>query len=538
MLPSSFLNFQFLNGERLMQILRRSRLGNDTEDITLTPLARGTIAVMDGYDVLSLPVPTIRPPVIKPPAPILPALPILDAAITRSAGAAAAAIKPIPLPGPPPLPVPRLFDVLGLGIKAAPRGIAYDPIRRGFAFSDTTQTATLFLTDENGQATQTINIQYPNDQPVGVEGLAYIPSNSPESGNTFVLVASFNTDDGLQSRLEFIDSNGVVVREIVPQGDLAFVFLTGVCFRSTGTLLVSSDDDETTFELDFKGRTIATYVGTPPGSQPVVHGIEGLIEVSPRQAAAAGGFDGLLAFFDVRTGLQSNQVADYRIGLGLSLPTGLAWDSTNHRFLLLAFHRQQDLNSFISGVPSRLNDFQPVLQVDELTRRITYLPDEQLIAATHANNPRGLLLFDQQGKPAGQINTQALGNPLIVSYIPTTREFVVVFSNQRTRLSVLSRLGTLSRVIDLAPEGVERINAVTFFNPSHPSGGQFLVIDSTTNTGVVTDFVGTKLSKFDVRETLQLLSPTAVASISTGPEAGAFAIANGESSEIVIFRLD
>ena len=41
-----------------MQIIRRSRLGNDTEDITLlfAPRTRGgSVAIMDGYDVLGVP---------------------------------------------------------------------------------------------------------------------------------------------------------------------------------------------------------------------------------------------------------------------------------------------------------------------------------------------------------------------------------------------------------------------------------------------------------------------------------------------------
>ncbi len=508
-----------------MQLIRRSRLGNDTEDITYIPGRPGTIAVMDGYDILGIPLPRTTPPG-----------PILETSTESVGGTAVALAKPIPGPTPPPSPATKLFNVLGLKIKAAPRGITYDPVSRTFVFGDTEQPATLFFSDGQGNQTRVLNIRYPNGEPILAEALATLPANAPEFPNAIVQVAFFQDEPA--TRLEIIDSNGLVVREIIPEGDPGTLFLTGVSFRSPGSLLVSSDDDETVFELDFNGRVLNTYVGTPPDSKQVLHGIEGLEEVTNRQAFAAGGFDGLLAFYDVRAGLQPSQVVDYRIGLGLSFASGLAWDSTNNRFLMLAFNRSQDLNPVIAGLSSQLNQFQTVVAVDGLTRRITYLPDEQLIAATHSNNPRGILLFDQQGQAAGQISTQALGNPQIISYIPTTQEFAVVFGAQQTRISILTRAGALSRTIDLAPEGVGRIGTLTFFDPKHPSGGQLLLTDRNANIGIVIDFQGTKLNKFDIRETLQILSPTAVTAITTGPDAGAFAFANGETSEVVVFRLD
>jgi hypothetical protein len=522
-----------------MQVIRRNRLGNDTEDITYIPGGPGAIAVMEGYDVLSIPVPTT--PGIKPPPPILETTPtqsIAGTAIAGTAIAGATITRAAARPGPiaPPSPATKLFNVLGLKIQAAPRGITFDPINRGFVFSDTIQPGTLFFCDALGRPTQNLNIRYPNGQPLFVEGLATIPANAPEFPNTFVEVALF--EDEPATRLEIIDSRGLVVREIIPQGEPGTLFLTGISFRSPGSLLVSSDDDETIFELDFNGKILSTVARTRPAATRVLHGIEGVEVVNAWQTFAAGGFDGLLAFIDARTGLNSEQVVDYRIGPGLSLPAGLAWDSTNNRFLMLALDRTQDLNSAIVGLSPRLSGFQSLTQVDALTRRITYLPDENLIAATHSNNPRGILFFDKQGQPAGQISTQALGNPLIIGYIPTTQEFAVVFSAQQTRISILTRAGALSRTIDLAPAGVGRIGTLTFFNPSHPSGGQFLLTDRNTNTGIVIDFQGTILSKFEIRDTLQILSPTAVTAITTGPDTGAFAFANGETSEVVVFRLD
>jgi hypothetical protein len=83
-----------------------------------------------------------------------------------------------------------------------------------------------------------------------------------------------------------------------------------------------------------------------------------------------------------------------------------------------------------------------------------------------------------------------------------------------------------------------RIAAVTFFNPGHPSGGQFLVFDNTQGLAVITDFNGNRLDDFSIKKAFGVLNPSAVTAITTGSDAGAFALANSENSEIVVFRLN
>lgn len=508
-----------------MQIIRRTRLGNDTEDITNVPLSArvGNIAILDGYEVLSA---TLTG---TPPGPIL-----------QGAEAGGQAAKPAP--GPATRPLPRLFDVLKLEINASPRGIAYVDSKNMFVFNDPTQTDKLFLADNRGEPQKVITIQYPTDDPIqAVEGLAYIPATAPQFSGTLVMAATFlNANSDIESRIEVIDLSGAVLREIVPQGDLAEIFLTGVTYKAPASLLVSSDDDETIYELDFDGTQIGVYT-PPPTSPQLLHGIEGLAQTPDGKTIAVGGFDGFLASVDLSNDKPPRALVDYRIGLGLSLPSGLAWDSSANRFLILSFDRQRPEGQFISSVAPTLDSFATAVTVDVQTRKVAFLPDELLIAATHANNPRGILLF-KKGQPAGQIDTAPFGTPIVISFIPQTNEFVLVFrdadATKRRKLFVLTRAGTLSRIIDLGPVGVTRISAVASFNPKHPSGGQFLVIDSTENIGVVTDFAGTKLSQFSVRDTLGLLTPTGVSAITSGPDAGAFAISNGENSEIVVFRLD
>ena len=510
-----------------MQIIRRSRLGNDTEDITLLSAPRtrgGSVAIMDGYDVLSVP---SSPPLATQPV----TAQTLATTTARSVGGAQPTLSPIKLPAP------KLFDVLALGVKGGPRGIAYAESRQQFAFNDPTQP-TLFFTDARGVPQSSVDLQFPNDQPDQIEGLGYIPANAPAFPDTLVMATTFRDDNsasGVQSRLAIINFNGSVVAEIVPQGGIADLFLTGVCFKSPGSLLVSSDDDETIHEIGFKGNLIANFPPLP--NQPGLNGIEGLTQLPTGEFGAAGGLDGLLAVF-TQSGATAPQFVDYRIGLGLSLTSGLAWDSTANQFLVIAVDRQRPGSPFISSVAPPLDSFQTIVNVDPTTRRLTYIPGEQLIAAAHPNNPRGILLFSQS-KPAGQIDTSQFGNPVVISFIPTTNEFVLVFANQRSQLSFLSRDGAVSRKpIDLARAGIVRIAAVTFFNPGHPSGGQFLVFDNTQGLAVITDFNGNRLDDFGIKKAFGVLNPSAVATITTGSDAGAFALANSESSEIVVFRLD
>lgn len=518
-----------------MQIIRRKRLGNDTEDIDSfsIQLRSSNVAIMDGYDVLSAPL---------IPGPLSP---IAEPATVGGSLAVRTAITP--LTGPTPAPTTRLFDVLSLAIKASPRGIAQFESKNLFVFNDPAQTGKLFLADGRGVPHGTIDIQYPGgDLPQAVEGISYIPKSSPLFPDHLVMVTSFpDPSTDIQARLAIINFNGQVAREIVPQGELAATFLTGVCFKSPSSLLVSSDDDETIYELDFKGNIIQSLDGgriQPPTKPPVLHGIEGLLQTADGRIAAAGGFDGFLLLFDLRNDLPP-QTIDYRIGLGLSLPAGLAWDSSRDQFLINSFDRVRPDSRFISSLAPLFTGFRPIKTADNLTQKLAFLPDEQLIAATHLNNPRGILLFNEQGQPAGTVDTSGFGAPRGLGYIPTTREFVLAFRDPNDasiarKLFVLARDGALSRIIDLTAAGVTRVAAVAFFNPQHPSGGQFLVIDGQDNMGIVTDFTGTKLDKFSIRETLKLLNPIDVTAITSGSDAGALAIANAENSEVVVFRLN
>src|SRR3954469_14530708 len=102
-------------------IIRRARLGNSTEDIAY--IGSGQMAVLDGYDLLTVPVaPTVDPRANK---------------------------------------VQKLFDVRGLAIQDAPRGVAYLATEGLFAFDDIRRRSTILLADRRGGAQGERTLQYP-----------------------------------------------------------------------------------------------------------------------------------------------------------------------------------------------------------------------------------------------------------------------------------------------------------------------------------------------------------------------------------------
>lgn len=175
-----------------VKILQRSRLGNDAEDIAFIgsgPLSE-KVAVMDGYDVI---------------------------AVSTQGGLCTVC-------GPR-----KLFDVRRLGIKTAPRGIAYIESAGLFALNDPAQTTTLFLVDDHGQPKGTRTIQYLGGfSPTWLEGLAYIPKSSPVFPGDLIQSAIAHGE----SRLEVIRSDGHVAAEIIPAEPLHSSYIAGVSFRA------------------------------------------------------------------------------------------------------------------------------------------------------------------------------------------------------------------------------------------------------------------------------------------------------------------
>jgi hypothetical protein len=93
------------------------------------------------------------------------------------------------------------------------------------------------------------------------------------------------------------------------------------------------------------------------------------------------------------------------------------------------------------------------------------------------------------------------------------------------------------RQIDLKDTGIAWIDAVAYFDAGQ--GGRLLVLDHpfVGEHAYVTDLDGTLLASFSYREQLGVIRPFELAAITTGPDAGAFALVDDYASEIVVFNL-
>jgi hypothetical protein len=486
-------------GGRAQTVLQRARIGGYAEDIEF--VSRGTYAdhvvMVNGKEVLG-----------------------------------------IANEGGPNQPLRKLFDLKATAITHS-TGIAYIESEKLFVVNDPTQRNKLFVVDDFGRPQGTRTIQYLNGySPAHLEGLAYIPAGSANFPDHLLMVAwdTFNAD---ANRIEVIRRDGVVVAEIQPP----FVGYEGigmgdVAYLSPNRLLVTFYNEEI-WTIDFAGNIVSGPISLTGSG-----GFEGIVRVRDRVVVA--GFPQPLYFFDRDLNRLPGRDRNDVVGLNLNTPHGVAWNSDTGRFLVNA---QVALNErVISDISPALDAAQQVadLSADGFPRprAMSYLPAEHLIAVAHANVPRAILLYRNDGTLDSQINVAGLGlgNLFGLAYIPTTNQFAAVFNNpadpqENRRLRILSRTGALERTIDLACTGARGVSAVEFYNPAHPSGGQFLVVAS-SNRVLRTDFDGNLLGELNSRTHLGVLTPADITAITTGPQAGAFAMTDSSGGELVVFRLD
>lgn len=485
-------------------VVGRARLGNSTEDITFVNkgLYKDSIAVVDGTEIVIIPAGRVK---------------------AKDANAVA----------PFKLPLNQL--------NIAPRGLAYVESESLFVYNDPAQRGKLFFCSETGAAATPRTIQYQAGFfPGHVEGLDYIPANSPSYPDHLVMGAVEFLETGeTVSRLEIIRRDGVVVAEVIPAAQPADGnFVVGVAFQSPNRLVVSYTDASMDV-LDFNGNVLAS-----PAVPANINGFEGLDELGDGSIAAAGHDEGLLVFYDknfVRTPASDR---GYQIGFGISQLQGLAWNTSTSQ------HVVGRLNpSALYNVPADFSAASPFVDTAAAgfnnTRKMTYLPAEQKTAVVSVA-PRSLLLYDNGGNLVETIDLSpaavgpGLGSPNGVAYIPSTNQFAVRFNGpggEQRRIRIIARTGGAPvRTIDLGP-GSSTIIGLAFFNPSHPSGGQFL-LNVSPGRLLVTDFNGNFISEFNARVKLDVMIAGDLSSITTGPQAGAFAILDIDNAAVVVFSLD
>jgi hypothetical protein len=484
-------------------VVSRKRLGNNSEDITAIhsgQLAKN-IAIIDGTDVLAL---TEEDDDNTPHA-------------------------------------RKLFSVLGLGVLGGPRGIAYNETQQRFIFNDPVQTLnTLVLSDNLGNPQGTIAVSYPAGfTPDWIEGLAWLPPSAAHFPNDILEVAITFGAASYTSRLEVIDPSGQVVAEIfpkIPDPD-PFDNITGLAFQFPDRLLVGTGDG-VLWQIDFSGNVLAGPV-TFPG----VADLEGIAQIDDDHIAVASYDAGKVMFVDEHLDYLSGQDRNYRLGFGLSLPRGVAWDSDTGQHLV-SFPGIATAPSNAAQVVSLTNSLGSEHRVVDLTgvtspTALSYLPDEHRIAvAQNGCSPNcSIMLYDNGGNLVDKVSVGT--NLRALTYVPTTKQFVGGRGADPTSLLFFSRTGQLVRSLDISSTtGIGAIMSVAFFNPSDPSGGEFLIAsDSPLHTLFVIDFNGNLRAQYDYRKAFGMLIMTDLAAITTGPLAGAFSSIQSDTSEIVIFRL-
>jgi hypothetical protein len=443
----------------------------------------------------------------------------------------------------------RLFSLKVPAIDALPTGMTYIESEGLFAIVDDSQPKKLSLFDQTGAYKGTRSIQYLGDYvPTHFEGMAYVPSSASTFPDHLIVVVH----DSLSQRLEVMTRDGTVVSEISrsewPES-LTATFIGDVAYLASNRLLVTTYNSDI-WTLDFSGNILSG-----PTSLPSAYGFEGIVQMGDSRIVASG-YPQTLIFFDKNLNRQPENDRNDIIGLNLVDPKGVAWNSATNQLLIAhGFHP-----AAISAVPVSLDS---AAQVADLAghgfnsgQRLTYLPGENLIAVL---KPQAIFLLAADGTLSSQIDLSAaalgvdLGNALSLTYIPASSEFVLGFNGsavgttldrqiERRTLRVLSRSGALVRAIDLTSTGTGSVTALAYFEDS---GSPRLLILGSAGRAFITDLNGVSrnpsgvlFGEFNSRAKFDIVTRFDIAAITTGPQAGAFAMVDYRSGEIVIFRLD
>jgi len=438
-------------------------------------------------------------------------------------------------------------------------GFTFVPSEGLFAMNNAPHPDKLFFFDQACGFKGTRPIQYldSNYRPGHVEGMTYIPNDSPLFPDHLIMVV-WDALGAADVRLEIMRRDGVVVAEIHrldwPVQLLSEGGVGDVMYLSPNRLLVSAFHPDSLWIIDFAGNIVSGPVPTGAAGTG-----EGLTRLDDGRVVASNYPQNLL-LFDKNLDRQPQDDRQDVIGVNLNVANGIAWDSDANR-LLVTHDSTLGLVGGVSGLSTTLNSATSIVAPGPFgfSRQTAYLPQDDLIAVLRfgAVNDRAIVLFSTNGTLNSQISLsptslgENLGQPTALAYLPGTDEFVVGFNGtpatqalERLRLRVISRAGTLVRTIDLAATGIASVNGVEYFEDSQGGGGRLLVIASVGRM-IITDLDGnsrrpngTLFGEFNSRVRFGLITRNDVAAITSGPLAGAFAIVDSSGGEVVIFRLN
>jgi hypothetical protein len=438
----------------------------------------------------------------------------------------------VPANAKPSVQLQILFDTTRVPIFwGAPRGFSYIPDTNEFVFTDNLDPYDLYFSDMHGVFTRTISVQWPDAyQPTNAEAIRWIPETDITFPGKFLIVA--NDANNGYGYIGVMDQFGNIAHVIVPSPPVSYI--TALAYLSPNRLVIGSGDDNSLRLIDLDGNVTKVASGGH-------YDAEGVAVVDAHTLLSMRHDGTVVGFSDTLQRLPSRD-RNYSYGFGVFGLSGLGWDP--------------DLMSFVSWGEDITGPVATygLYRIDVLGRNkstllsfgtdlpslgaTTYLNNEHLIAAI-LSSPHGFTFYDNHGSPAGNLPVSgAFSSP--VTYIAPFDQLAVRVkegTGVNPGIRILdAKTGVDVKFIDLTevfPHGA--FNGIAYFNPQHPSGGEFLLFRGADNTGTVIDFNGRVIRTFDAAATLGLYYATSVTAMETPIGCGMFAANDLDRNQIVEF---
>jgi DNA-binding beta-propeller fold protein YncE len=190
-----------------------------------------------------------------------------------------------------------------------------------------------------------------------------------------------------------------VVSEILPAPPVGNDYISGLAYLPPDRILLSNALNQL-WVIDFAGNIV---LGPVPGGQADAS-LEGLTSLPDGIILATDYVQGRIFALDALLQPLSQLDRFYDIGVGLSVPTGIAWDSDQGGYVVNAMNPATVISRALYRVPRGLDSYLPFADpaLDNRPRiaRITYSPAEQRVVVAHRNLPPALLFYD--GGDAGR----------------------------------------------------------------------------------------------------------------------------------------
>jgi hypothetical protein len=451
-----------------------------------------------------------------------------------------------------------LFDLSGITPRIRPNGLAYIQSESKFAVVTRTTMDRMYIVDANGRLESTRPIGYPAGYvPEWVEGLGYIPPESIRYPDHLALCTGRvdqNTGDA-RGDILILRRDGTLAQQIPIPGP--YSECGAVAWQAPDRLLVSATDDgvwgKLISVLDFDGQVPPLPSIRMPG------GIEGIVTL-PDSSVLAVGSGGTIYALDAMLVRQLARDRQYASAAGVRPMYGATWDTGRNLFVIGGSETTEAFNGLFSLAPpytvaTRLLELFPRPAPPQYSRpgRMTFLPDEKLIAVRHARRqeppspnyvPESILLFNNTDGSLYEtlsLRPLALGNPRALTYMPGLNQFALSFMDYATsytepgKVYIVARNGTLVRSIDYSGKMPVAVTSMAFFNPAHPSGGQLLLCDGWTF--FVGDLNGNISAQYEASELIGVGNILDLATVTTGEYAGTLAAVSMEPSKLILFTL-